>query len=258
MPSPFPGMDPYIEASGGWEDFHDRMITYIGDAILETVPAHYSVRIQERVTSISVSEGTEKVGIADVGVSAPQNGASSGSVKSAGVATIEPVLIEHASYEPLTETYLEIRRRPELELVTVIEVLSPSNKEKPGREQYRTKRNVLLSQYVHIVEIDLLISGVRLPMKKALPPGDYFAYVSRAEQRFNADVYAWSVWHPLPTIPIPLREPDPDYLLDLSRLFAQTYDRGHYERELNYKADPPSFLRPEDREWAREILAKRP
>jgi hypothetical protein len=104
--------------------------------------------------------------------------------------------------------------------------------------------------------LDLLIRGTRLQMKKPLPAGDYFAYVSRADRRFFSDVYPWHVRHPLPTIPIPLLEPEADYMLKLDALFGLTYDRGRYGRELNYKADPPSFLRPEDREWARGIVAK--
>jgi len=256
MPSPFPGMDPYIEDSGIWEDFHDRFITYCGDQLLDALGDRYSVRIQERITSVAVLDDEEKIAVADVGVSRPESYSPPNHRDPSATATIEPVTLEHISFEPLTESYIEIRRRPELHLVTVIELLSPSNKVQPGRAYYQAKRDALLAQYVHIVEIDLLMRGARLRMKQPLRNGSYFALVSRAERRFFSDVYGWTIRQPLPTIPIPLLEPEPDYMLDLSALFRLTYDRGRYDRELNYNADPPSFLRPEDREWAREILSK--
>ena len=254
MPSPFPGMDPYLEASGGWEDFHDSILTYVRDALLDAVPAHYVVKIQERVTLVSLpARGTQQV-VSDVGVSTVGEVRPAGGVMTAAVASVEPLTLEHDLEEMATETYLEVRRQPDRQLVTVIELLSPSNKELPGREAYLAKRNALLSQYVHLVEIDLLIRGRRLGMRGQLPPGDYYAYVSRAERRPRGDVYAWGVRHPLPVIPVPLLEPDPDFPLDLGALFRQAYDRGRYERSVDYTADPPAFLRPEDRDWAREVI----
>ena len=255
MPSPFPGMDPYLEASGGWEDFHDRFLTHCGEALLEALPSHYLVKIQERVAAITVPDGDQKRAVLDIGISAP--GAATGaSANSTSVATIEPIAMEHVYAEPLKETYIQILRRPDRKLVTVIELLSPTNKDGRGRDAYIEKRDALLAQYVHIVEVDLLIQGARLPMKLPLPPGDYYAFVSRAQRRFNADVYYWTMRHSLPAIPIPLLEPDPDYKLDLSGHFRHTYDRGHYEREIDYQTEPPSFLRSEDRDWARRLLTK--
>jgi hypothetical protein len=163
------------------------------------------------------------------------------------------VTLEHDLEEPTTETYLEIRRHPDRRLVTVIELLSPSNKELPGRDVYFAKRNTLLNQFVHVVEIDLLLAGARLGMRTPLPAGDYFAYVSRAERRPHGDVYAWGVRNPLPVIPVPLLDPDPDYQLDLGALFRHAYDRGRYERSIDYTADPATALRTEDRGWAQEI-----
>jgi hypothetical protein len=253
MPSPFPGMDPYLEAAGGWEDFHDSFLTYVRDVLLDALPAHYVVKIQERVTLVSLPTHEARQVVSEVGVSAMGDVRPAGGLATATVATVEPVTLEHDLEEMATETYLEIRRQPDRQLVTVIELLSPSNKELPGREVYLAKRNALLSQYVHLVEIDLLVRGRRLPMRAPLPAGDYFAFVSRAERRPSGDVYAWGVRHPLPLIPVPLLDPDPAYSLDLGAMFRLTYDRGRYERSIDYTADPPAFLRPEDRDWAREI-----
>ena len=258
MPSPFPGMDPYLEASGGWEDFHDRFLTYLSDMLLEALPAHYVVKIQERITLVSLPARSERQIVSDIGVAGLADVRPAGGLATATVATVEPVALEHDLEEMATETYLEIRRQPDRQLVTVIELLSPSNKELPGRDVYVAKRNALLSQYVHLVEIDLLVRGTRLGMRGPLPRGDYYAFVSRAERRPHGDVYAWSIRHPLPVIPVPLLDPDPAYPLDLGAMFRLTYDRGRYERSIDYTADPPAFLRPEDRDWAREVARTAP
>jgi hypothetical protein len=246
-------MDPYLEAAGGWEDFHDSFLTYVRDALLDALPDHYVVKIQERVTLVSLPAREARQVVADVGVSAIGEVRGAGGLMTESVATVEPVALEHDLEEMATETYLEIRRQPDRQLVTVIELLSPSNKELPGRDVYLAKRNALLSQYVHLVEIDLLIRGTRLGMRGPLPRGDFYAFVSRAERRPHGDVYAWRVRHQLPVIPVPLLDPDPAYTLDLGAMFRLTYDRGRYERSIDYVADPPAFLRPEDRDWARDI-----
>ena len=256
MPSPFPGMDPYVEAFAGWENFHSRFVIYRGDYLADRLPPHYFVRVEQRVTAVASSGRDGEQFVLDVGVSTPVGGpAPEGG---GGVATAEPVVapvpVRLRYREPTTETYLEIVRLPDQELVTVLELLSPSNKEGSGREMYHRKRDPLLMQYVHLVEIDLLVRGARLPMDEPVPPGDYFAYVSRADRRPISDDYAWSVRQSLPTIQVPLREPDPDVPVDLGVVARQVYDRSRYDQQIDYTADPPTFLRPEDRDWAREVV----
>lgn len=254
MPSPFPGMDPYVEAFAGWENFHSRFVIYWGDYLADRLPAHYFVRVEQRVTAIASPGRDGEQFVLDVGMST----AADGTPQVGGVATAEPVVapvpVRLRYQEPTTETYLEIVRLPDQELVTVLELLSPSNKEGSGREMYHRKRETLLMQYVHLVEIDLLVRGARLPMDEPMPLGDYFAYVSRAERRPVSDVYAWSVRQPLPTIQVPLRDPDSDVPVDLGVVARQVYDRSRYDQQIDYTADPPAFLRPEDRDWARGIV----
>jgi len=257
MPSPFPGMDPYLEASGYWEDFHDSFLTDVRNALRASLPSAYSVYIQERVTSIALPDKERRHSVPDIGVTAPDSYRPAGGVATAPVTTVVPIVLELDLEESATETYLEITRRSDRKLITVIELLSPSNKESPGAPVYLAKRAALLNQYVHVVEIDLLLRGARLPMRRPLPPGDYYAFVSRADQRPKCEVYAWGVRSPLPVIPVPLMAPDPDYLLDLGALFRLTYETGHYARELNYTGDPTPFLRPADQDWAKSLLAGR-
>ena len=139
--------------------------------------------------------------------------------------------------------------------MTVIELLSPSNKQMPGDVWYDEKRHELIRQEVHIVELDLLIGGVRLRMKDPLPKGDCFAFVSFAEHRPLSDTYIWTIRDPLPTIPIPLKAPDPDILLDLASIFARVYERARLGRSINYEAPLRLPLSQEDRAWA-EALAR--
>jgi hypothetical protein len=134
--------------------------------------------------------------------------------------------------------------------VTVIELLSPTNKRGDGHLQYLIKRNAFLNTRVHLVEIDLLIGGQRLPLKDALPHGHYFVYVARGDRRHECQVYAWSVRQALSTIMIPLSAPDPDLPLDLESLFSTTFEKGRYQRSLPYFIPPAAPLAAHDLQWA--------
>ncbi len=235
MPSPFPGMDPYIEASESWEDFHVSFLTYIRDSLRREIGLGYSVRIENRaVLEAWPEEADEPVLLGEFGPG--------------------PITIDNVTPRLEKESYVVVRRQSDQKLVTVIELCSPTTKMPIGRVQYSLNRASLLRQDVHLVEIDLLIRGKRLTMKAPLPPGDYYAFVSRAERRPTGEVCAWSLRNRLPTIPIPLLEPDPDFRLDLAALFAEAYERGSYHRELKYTGEPPAFLRPADRDWVRDMI----
>src|SRR5262249_18994665 len=148
-----------------------------------------------------------------------------------GIATLEPTTIPLARQEvEARDRWIEILHLPEMELVTAIEILSPTNKVGLGRNDYLRKRNALIDQPVNLVEIDLLLGGKRMPLAKPLPPGDGFAIVARVELRPDAQVYAWTLREPLRGVPIPLRAPDPDVNLDLAEAFAMAYDLGGYAR----------------------------
>ena len=67
--------------------------------------------------------------------------------------------------------------------MAVLELLSPANKEEPGYSQYQAKRNALFRQLVHVIELDLLVGGHRLPLAKPLPPADCYYLLSRADRR---------------------------------------------------------------------------
>jgi hypothetical protein len=244
-------MDPYLEDPAFWSDFHARFITYWCDAIADALPDKYEARIDEKVRLVEVAPPRRKLIEPDVAVTQPQS-AHTRTPAPAGVATLEPVTVSLVIEEETHERYIEILHRPERSLVTVLELLSPANKEDPGRSDYLAKRNALLRYPVHLVEVDLLIGGRRLPPEDALPPGDYYALVSRSYRRPNCEVYAWPLRHALPAIPIPLRAPDADVWLDLAAVFRTSYERGRYARSLDYASPPPVSLDDETRRWVLE------
>lgn len=254
MPSPFPGMDPYLEISGDWRDFHATFINYSREAIADRLPEHYVARIDERFHLRHVSSEREPSRLPDVAV-VRTGPASAPPEPQSGTMTLEPVTVPLMTVveEEIREVWIEIRRRPDWTLVTVIELLSPSNKSEPGRSDSLAKRVALIGQPVHLVELDLLVGGRRLPMRRPLPRGDYYALVARADRRPNCDVYAWTIRDLLPTIPIPLQAPDPDVPLDLAVVFATAFERGRYARSIDSNAPLTIPLMPEDRSWAEEL-----
>ena len=152
------------------------------------------------------------------------------------------------------ETYLVIRERETLEVVTVIETLSPANKRSAsdGRQQYLEKRGEILSSRPHLVELDLLRGGTRLPVV-GLPATDYCGLVSRARRRPKVSIYPWSIRQSLPPIQIPLKDNDADVSLDLQSAFTTVFDRARYQLSLDYTATLEPPLSAEDAKWAKTL-----
>lgn len=259
MASPFPGMDPYLEAPAVWEEFHHVLITECMYWLSERLPDTYVAKIQERVELISVDDEAAKVYVPDVAVARrprrdprpPPAGSSTGGA----TATLEPVTIPAVDTLETREGYIEIRRLPDHQLVTSIEVLSPWNKFGEGVGEYRAKRRATVSGGVHVVELDLLRRGARTELSAPLPAGDYYALVFRADRRPDVDVYPWGLRDRLPVVPIPLRAPDPDVALDLASIVSTAYERGRYARKLGYADAPPGPTAPDDLSWIGERLA---
>jgi Protein of unknown function (DUF4058) len=256
MLSPFPGMDPYLEDPAFWPDFHLRFINHWCEAVADVLPEPYEARLDERVHLVQMSPEVIKLIYPDVSVSHGQPSGRSASAPS-GTALLEPVTIPHEFLEEVRDTRIEILHRPERSLVAVLKLLSPANKTGDGFQEYRAKRKTILLQKVHLVELDLLVGGNRLPLARPLPTADYYAMVSRSDQRPNCAVYAWGVRQPLPIIPIALRAPDADVLVDLGKVFQTTYARGRYARSLRYGQPPLARLSDTDAQWAMTLSGNR-
>ncbi len=254
-------MDPYLENPAFWPDFHAEFIGCLRKTLNDRLPGNYDARIGERVTLIESVEIPAKAIIPDVAVvrqeSARRGAPQAASGGAATALTLEPVTLPLAFPAEAVEPYIEIHFMPDRALVAVLELLSPTNKSGEGRSSYLVKRKAILSQDVHLIELDLLLGGRRLPLGKRLPPGDYFAFVAHSQRRFNCDVYAWTLRQPLPLLPIPLKASDPDLPINLAEVFAQAYDRGRYERCLRYAEPPTAPLVDADRKWAIEVAQRK-
>ncbi len=254
MPSPFPGMDPFLEDPAYWSDFHYTFINYWREAVAEALPPQYEAGLGERVYLIEHDPEQRKLAFPDVAVT-KGDGPLGVFTSAGGVATLEPVTIPLTILGGPRETYIEILHRPDQSLVAVLELLSPTSKQELGRTRYLSERKDRLYQYVHLAELDLLRGGRRPPMAKPLPPGDCYYLVSRAEQRPDCQVYAWGLRQPLPTLPVPLKPPDDDLHISLASVFTTAYDRGRFGRRVDYGGPLPGQLRDDEKAWASGIIA---
>lgn len=262
MPSPFPGMDPYIEVSWLWPDFHHDLIAEMRARINQVLPPGYVARTDVTVTYevVEISEPDKTRSIRpDVTLLQERDPQST----AAGVATLIPA----APFEgmvpleaPIRRGRVEVRRVEDDFLVTVIELLSPVNKRSghDGREEYLRKRRDVLRSSAHFMEIDLLRGGERSPLGDPPPAAPYYVMLYRENRRSRVSVWPIQLRDPLPLLPVPLRSPDADVPLDLGALVASAYERGLYDRQLDYRAPvPPPPLSPEDQAWVDELLRGR-
>jgi hypothetical protein len=245
-------MDPYLEDSAFWPDFHRTFINYWREAIADQLPPNYDAGISEQVYLVEQPPETKKLISPNVSVSQDPLRTTAMPQGASAIATLEPVTIPVAILDEPTEPYLEIIHRPDQILVAVLEVLSPANKEEPGWRAYLTKRNALLRQKVHLVELDLLLRGHRLPMDAPLPAGDYYYLICRAQQKPDCQVYSWTFRQPMPSLPVPLQAPDPDIVINLGAVFSMAYERGRFFRRLRYDQPPPVRRNESDERWIQE------
>ena len=253
MPSPFPGMDPFIE-SQKWADFHASFLTAFREQLLPRVRPKYFVDVEERVY-VERDPGDPVMAIRpDVVVVDAVAEEGSGYAPTATMTMPVECLIPMP--EEIHEAYLTLRRKDLRTIVTVIELLSPTNK-RPGAngfDQYLEKRLHVLASFSNLVELDLLRGGRRLPLVGQLPPGDFLATMARLPRRPRAEAYVWSLEQRLPIIPIPLADADPDVLLDLQEVFNLVYDRAGYDYSLDYHAPPDPPLDPVRAAWVQQVL----
>ena len=259
MPTPFPGMDPYLEHPGLWEDVHTRLIVAIADELGPKVRPHYRVAVERRTyLAVLAPDEYELVGKPDVLVASPPGTTSPGAA--ARVAGAAPYVGELPMPEEVVERYLEVRDVVTGEVITAIEILSPTNKlTREGRRQYERKRLTVLGSATHLIEIDLLRSGEPFPIRVQNGGGQavYRIVVSRAQQRPRADVYLFGLRDPIPDTPVPLRPGEAEPVLALNRALHDLYDRAGYDQVVDYRqpANPP--LRAEDAAWVAQLILQR-
>ena len=256
MKSPFPGMDPYLEAR--WSDVHVKFIAFLGEAVQALLPSDLRARAEERLLLETVANGPIATYRGDVAlIQSPRQPPA----RPAGgaLATVEPYLIEFQEVPEVDRFIQIIDLRNRNRVITVIELLSPWNKG-PGRlnKDYRRKLDNYARAEVSVLEIDLLRgSRSRLQVNKSNLPREhsaaYLACVRRSWLAFRWEVYAMSLRSPLPAIPVPLRENEPDVLVALQPLIERVYvSGGHDDIDYSMPAEPP--LKRDDAKWADLLL----
>lgn len=246
-------MDPYLE-SPYWTNMHTQLSAEIARQLAPKVRPKYLVPIEERFV-FDMPEGISvapREAYPDVSLVAerPAFGDPSHSI------AIAPIRLANRMPEKILHVSIEIRDTAERRLVTAIEVISPTNKRGTGRRQYLRRRSRILLSAAHLVEVDLLRAGRRIPLERPLPSAPYFAFVSRAEARPMCDIWPISLDSPLPQIPIPLLRGDADVPLDLQLALTAIYDLLGYDLAVNYNGPPTIPFDAEQEAWASELLRR--
>lgn len=263
MPSPFPGMDPYLEGEM-WQEFHETLAGAIRAQLLAVLPPHYVALLAKRYVLNNQSVGLlslpeeQRVIYPDVHVvhPSPRIAETALAYETQALASPATQLISPMS-EEVPVMSVEVRDIANRRLVTVIEILSPVNKMGEGAVEYAHKRQDVMKTATHLLEIDLLRRGLRIVLEGALPPADYYVYLSRFTHRPYTDVWPVALRDPLPVVPVPLLPPDADVPLNLQRAVNACYELVHYERLLDYAAaPPPPPLSEADAVWMRTVVSR--
>lgn len=264
MPSPFPGMDPYLEHRAWWRGVHQRLIVYIADTLSEQLPQRYVADIGERLYVVEADRDVYP----DVSVKRKRESGRSGKSKrtAGGAVALQSDPAVRVSLEPetLPEGYIEIRRADsEGRVVTVLEILSPTNKAagSKGRDQYLAKQQELLQSTIHLLEIDLLRGGrytVAAPRQelRRRAEWDYLCSLHRAGDQ-ECETWPVTLRQSLPRIAVPLSDGDKDFVLDMQAMLDHCYDAGHYQRQIDYRREPVVPFSADDASWADALLRER-
>lgn len=253
MLSPFPGMNPYLELPALWQEFHNRLIVAISDALTPYLQPKYYIAVETR-TYLDDDNPELLVGIPDAIV---LKTFQTPTVQSVAIVTqTRPQQIQLPIPVEVKERYLEVREVTTHQVITVIEVLSPKNKRKgEGRTAYEKKRQRVLGSSSHLVEIDLLRANPPMPMIGVKETRDYRIVVSRAISRPMADLYQFQLREPIPSFSLPLNVDDPELEVDLQAIVLGVYDRGSYHLRIDYHQPVPSpKLSEADQQWVDDLL----
>lgn len=252
MPSPFPGMNPYLEHEDVFHGFHQNLAVEIQRVLIPQIRPGYIADTDVNVYIHELSGDERLLGRPDVHVAASNSARGVAGMPTA-TATVRPIASALPAVDVVEVPYVKIMDRQRRQVVTVIEVLDRKNKLDGGdRAAYMAKRKLLRRSEVHFVEIDLLRAGEPMPLTNQ-PDADYRVVLSRHERRPDVSLWPIRLKDRLPSIPIPLRAPDSDALLDLQEVLNRVYDLAGYADYL-YTLAPQPPLHPEDARWAEQSI----
>jgi len=224
MATPFPGMDPYLESEPLWPSFHHHLVTCIYQLLLPSLVDRYKARIGQRHY------------------------------------TTQQVLFTSIIQEEHLEEFIELRQRADTRVVTLVDVVSPANKNSAtGRQAYLMKRQGCKSQNANLVEIDLVLQGQPTLdySREGLPAWDFAVTVTRSTQPDRFEIYTATLQKRLPRFKLPLSSDDRDIVLDLQAAFTRAFDQGGFASQIDYQRDPETRIKEEDRVWIDELLQQK-
>lgn len=261
MPSPFPGMDPFLEGHL-WPDVHHALAGEIRRRLTPRLAPRYVARLEIYVVEDENPEAEVGILYPDVEVLRARGGISGDRAKAPEAPQSDPRLTAPLTLpviQPI-ETRIaavEIRDAASNQLVTTIEILSPVIKREPGLSRYRKRRDRILGSGVHLLELDLLRRGSRvLATHPRLPATAYLITLTRSPP-VSVEVWPVGLSERLPDVPVPLRAPDPDVSLELSPALSTVHDEAAYQLSVDYAGSPPPPSIPEpDERWMRELLER--
>jgi hypothetical protein len=244
-------MDPYLEGRP-WKSFHSQFIAEIARQLNPLLKPNYVALLEDSAVlePVELSDDERVRLIPDVSIVHE----AATAIYDAQPISGPPLRLETTYSERIDYHFIEVRTTPNLELVTVIELLSPGNKVGVGYDEYFKKRSRILATTANLVELDLLRVGQRVPMRTSLPSAPYFAFVHRSATRPMADIWPIFLTECLPTIPIPLRRRDPDVPLNLQAILSEVYDLVGYERLIDFRKRPEPPLSDEELAWIDDTL----
>ncbi len=263
MPSPFPGMDSYLEAPAEWPGMHSLIIAHAMGELNRQLPDGFRAKIDEYVYVREAAPDDEErtlLGKPDAFIPV---GKPSRNGRHGGAAVLERPLTVPTSRGAMPVPRKKRRNRAVQivtdggrRVVTAVEVLNPSNKTGEDREAYLLKRREYLGA-VNFVEIDLLRAGDRMPIgRPPPPPTDYLVFASPLADFPRWMAWAFTVREELPVIPIHYDPDRPPVPLHLRAVLDRVYDESRFEVDADYTRPPVPALRAADAEWAAKLLAK--
>lgn len=252
-------MDPYLEHPALWSDVQHSLIAATRDVLSSQVAPKYFVRLERRAHVLKPDDVSVFLGRRDASVIPAKAGTRLHEAAAAYATIAEPleVDVDVPMSEHVNETHLEIYETTTRQLVTVLEVLSPVNKQsKDGRDQYLEKRRQVLLTRTHLVEIDLLRAGEPMPVIGSPLKANYRILISRSNRRPRARLIAFDLPQRLPSFTVPLLPNDPEPQRDLSAIVHAFYERARYNLEIDYSQPPVPPLIRTQAAWARNQIKR--
>jgi hypothetical protein len=262
-------MDPYLERLL-WPDLHQRLAAHIAGRLTPRLRPRYVARLSTRFVAETDEGAPAHILYPDVDIVLARPVQEVIADYRVGVAPAPPfsmpaLVLPQPSAPRAKVVSIHVRDAQSNRLVTAIEILSPVNKRAEGWFEYHQKRWRVLDSGAHLLEIDLLRSGARpVALDRAseeerplLEKASYFFFLTRSGQRDRVETWPVALRDPLPVLPVPLLEPDPDVALELGAALNTVYDEAAYDLSIDYRQPPDPPLAGEDAAWADALLREK-